>query len=71
MAAQWQFLRQLLKMRQHAANKLSVLRSRAGEMSFYTDKIWDLPEFIPGIIIQVHDWDLTVTMTDGEKTVFW
>ncbi|RGP63929.1 hypothetical protein FSPOR_8256 [Fusarium sporotrichioides] len=71
MAAHWQFLRQLLEMRQHAADKLSVLRSRAGEMSFCSDKIWDLPEFIPGIIIQGHDWHLIVTTADGERTIFW
>ncbi|KAM0231491.1 hypothetical protein ACHAP5_011049 [Fusarium lateritium] len=71
MAAQWQFLRQLLEIRQHATDNLSVLRSRAGEMSFCTDKNWDLPEFIPGIIIQGHDWHLIITTADGEKTIFW
>jgi hypothetical protein len=71
MAAHWQFLRQLLEIRQHAAEKLSVLRSSAGEMSFCSDKIWDLPEFIPGIIIQGHNWYLIITTAEGEKTEFW
>ncbi|CAF3466943.1 unnamed protein product [Fusarium graminearum] len=71
MSAHWQFLRQLLEMRQDASTKLSVLRSRAGEMSFCSDKIWDLPEFIPGIIIQGHDWHLVITTAEGEKTMFW
>ncbi|KAJ4136560.1 hypothetical protein NW768_004177 [Fusarium equiseti] len=71
MASHWQFLRKLLEKRQCAAERLSTMRSRAGEMSFCSDKIWDLPEFIPGIIIQGHDWYLIITTEEGEKTVFW
>ncbi|RGP71216.1 hypothetical protein FLONG3_7166 [Fusarium longipes] len=71
MAAHWQFLRRLIDMRQHAADKLSVLRSSAGEMSFCSDKTWGLPEFLPGIIIQGHIWYLILTTAEEEKTVFW
>ena len=71
MASHWQFLRKLLEKRQCAAERLSTMRSRAGDMSFCSDKIWDLPEFIPGIIIQGHDWYLIVTTAEGEKTIFW
>ncbi|KAL6410162.1 hypothetical protein AUP68_06574 [Ilyonectria robusta] len=30
-----------------------------------------LPEFLPGIIIQGHQWDLVITTLDGAKTKFW
>ncbi|KPM42275.1 hypothetical protein AK830_g4267 [Neonectria ditissima] len=30
-----------------------------------------LPEFIPGIIVQGHDWHLVITTTDGQQTQLW
>ncbi|EXK24197.1 hypothetical protein FOMG_19062 [Fusarium oxysporum f. sp. melonis 26406] len=60
MAAHWQFLRKLLSLRQ-----------RAQELTTTNEKRWNLPDFIPGIIIQGHDWHLIITTPEGEKTVFW
>lgn len=60
MAAHWQFLRQLVSLRQ-----------RAQELTTANEKVWNLPDFIPGIIIQGHDWHLIITTPEGEKTVFW
>ncbi|KAI1022145.1 hypothetical protein LB504_007505 [Fusarium proliferatum] len=60
MAAHWQFLRQLVSLRQ-----------RAQELTTANQKTWNLPDFIPGIIIQGHDWHLIITTPEGEKTVFW
>lgn len=30
-----------------------------------------LPEFLPGIIIQGHQWDLIITTFEGRRTTFW
>jgi hypothetical protein len=60
MAAHWQFLRKSLSLRQ-----------RAHEFTITNEKIWILPEFIPGIIVQGHDWYLIIPTPEGEKTVFW
>ncbi|KAG5802933.1 hypothetical protein H9Q74_011247 [Fusarium xylarioides] len=60
MAAHWQFLRQLLSLRQ-----------RSQEPTTTNEKTWNLPDFIPGIIIQGHHWHLIITTPEGEKTVFW
>ncbi|KAH7019758.1 hypothetical protein EDB80DRAFT_870376 [Ilyonectria destructans] len=32
---------------------------------------YPLPDFIPGIIVQGHDWDLVITTTDGQQTQLW
>ncbi|KAH7173106.1 hypothetical protein DER46DRAFT_214570 [Fusarium sp. MPI-SDFR-AT-0072] len=71
MAAHWQFLRKLLELRQRAANELSLMKQEAGDLTPNSDKPWQLPEFIPGIIIQGHDWHLIITTPEGEKTIFW
>jgi hypothetical protein len=31
----------------------------------------ELPEFLPGIIIQGHDWNLVITTQEKEKTILW
>ncbi|KAF4451321.1 hypothetical protein F53441_5743 [Fusarium austroafricanum] len=66
MAAHWQFLRKLLELRQRAKEKLSE-----EETGINPDETWQLPEFVPGIIIQGHDWHLIITTPEGEKTIFW
>ncbi|KAH6960056.1 hypothetical protein BKA56DRAFT_680310 [Ilyonectria sp. MPI-CAGE-AT-0026] len=32
---------------------------------------YPLPDFIPGIIVQGHDWHLVITTTDGQQTQLW
>ncbi|KAF4451960.1 hypothetical protein F53441_5136 [Fusarium austroafricanum] len=73
MAAHWQFLRKLLDLRQRAANEPSSMKQAEGvnAPSSEADKVWQLPKFLPGIIIQGHDWHLIITTPEGEKTTFW
>ncbi|KAF4985465.1 hypothetical protein FDECE_16542 [Fusarium decemcellulare] len=68
MAAHWQFLRKLLQLRSLAAERVSSLGQVA---ETHSPEIWELPEFIPGIIIQGHDWHLVITTPEGERTIFW
>ncbi|EXK77452.1 hypothetical protein FOQG_17839 [Fusarium oxysporum f. sp. raphani 54005] len=73
MAAHWQFLRKLLGLRQRAANELSSMKQAEGVIApnSEADKVWQLPKFMPCIIIQGHDWHLIITTPEGEKTTFW
>ncbi|KAJ9412721.1 hypothetical protein QL093DRAFT_2595301 [Fusarium oxysporum] len=73
MAAHWQFLRKLLDLRQRAANESSSMKQAEGVIApnSEADKVWQLPKFMPGIIIQGHDWHLIITTPEGEKTIFW
>ncbi|KAK7425030.1 hypothetical protein QQZ08_008306 [Neonectria magnoliae] len=71
MAAHWQFLRKLLELRQRATNKLSSMKQAGGDLTHNPEKAWQLQEFMPGIIIQGHDWHLIITTPEGEKTIFW
>jgi hypothetical protein len=68
MAAHWQFLRKVLQLHRLAAGAVSSLEQTAGFNSYETRK---LPDFLPGIIIQGHDWYLIITTSEGEKTIFW
>ncbi|RKL10794.1 hypothetical protein BFJ70_g16457 [Fusarium oxysporum] len=73
MAAHWQSLRKLLDLRQRAANESSSMKQAEGVIApnSEADKVWQLPKFMPGIIIQGHDWYLIITTPEGEKTIFW
>lgn len=77
-AAHWEFLHQLSKMRQNAEARLSTLRQEEGNTDNPSqhalsspDQVKPLPEYLPGIIIQGHDWHLVITTREGDKTVFW
>ena len=77
-AAHWEFLGRLWRMRQEAADELSTLQGRtpdnateAGRTELSDEQILQLPEYLPGIIIQGHDWHLVITTRHGEKTNFW
>ncbi|GKU11752.1 unnamed protein product, partial [Fusarium langsethiae] len=61
MAAHWQFLRKVLQLHRLAAGAVSSLEQTAGFNSYETRK---LPEFLPGIIIQGHDWYLIITTSE-------
>jgi hypothetical protein len=73
MAAHWQFLRKLLDLSQRAANESSSMKQAEGVITpnSEADKVRQLPKFMPGIIIQGHDWHLIITTPEGEKTTFW
>ncbi|KAJ4248099.1 hypothetical protein NW762_012869 [Fusarium torreyae] len=78
MAAHWEFLRHLLELRQRAANQVSIMDQHARvdvpadlEPSLNNDQTWQLPAFLPGIIIQGHDWHLVLTTCEGGKMNFW
>jgi hypothetical protein len=71
MAAHWQFLRNLIKLRQRAAKELSSIRQAEGDLTSNPEKTWQLPDFMPGIIVQGDDWHLIITTPEGEKTIFW
>jgi hypothetical protein len=72
-AAHWQFLRQLLSLRQRAQKVITPndrdTHGTTNEKA--TGKIWSLPKFIPGIVVQGHDWHLIITTSGGGKTVSW
>ncbi|KND86218.1 hypothetical protein TOPH_09160 [Tolypocladium ophioglossoides CBS 100239] len=60
--AHWAFLRHLVEKRSaqvKAADCAVDARS------------YGLPIFIPGIIIQGHDWHLIITTLEGQQTLFW
>ncbi|EMT73499.1 hypothetical protein NOF04DRAFT_20549 [Fusarium oxysporum II5] len=71
MAAHWQFLRKLLELRRLAAEAVSSLKQTTEGVTLDPEEKCKLPEFLPGIIIQGHDWHLVITTPDGEKTLFW
>lgn len=60
---------------QHSAQSLSLREKQPGTSPLEAvDKSrspFRLPEFLPGIIIQGHQWDLVITTLDGTKTKFW
>ncbi|KAF5689153.1 hypothetical protein FDENT_4517 [Fusarium denticulatum] len=68
MAAHWQFLRKILQLHRLAADAVSSLEQST---EFNSHESRRLPEFLPGIIIQGHDWYLIITTSEGEKTIFW
>jgi hypothetical protein len=72
-AAHWQFLRQLLSLRQRAQKVITPNDRDTHETinEKATGKIWSLPKFIPGIVVQGHDWHLIITTPGGGKTVSW
>ncbi|TQV93256.1 hypothetical protein V2A60_010312 [Cordyceps javanica] len=80
-AAHWAFLDLLLRMRQEAAEELSTREgpnpdnaTEAGRMECpdtSSAQSSQLPEYLPGIIIQGHDWHLVITTRRGDKTIFW
>ncbi len=80
-AAHWEFLGLLLRMRREAADELSTLQGRIPddtteasrtELPNVSDaQTLQLPEYLPGIIIQGHDWHLVITTRHGDKTIFW
>ncbi|RYC78182.1 hypothetical protein BFJ63_vAg18944 [Fusarium oxysporum f. sp. narcissi] len=41
------------------------------ELSSAKDNVFNLPSFLPGIIIQGHSWYLVVTTMGGQRTNFW
>ncbi|KAH7009956.1 hypothetical protein EDB80DRAFT_838956, partial [Ilyonectria destructans] len=62
--AHWSFLRYL------AERPIAEAQAEA-EGGEKTDGSIKLPPFIPGIIIQGHDWHLNFTTSEGEQTLFW
>ncbi|KAF5006942.1 hypothetical protein FDECE_6700 [Fusarium decemcellulare] len=81
-AAHWEFLRKLLELRQRASSQLPIMEQQVSsdlaqaESSSERGRIANdqpglLPEYLPGIIIQGHDWHLVITTREGEKTIFW
>jgi hypothetical protein len=71
MAAHWQFLRKLLGLRRLAAKQATSMKNATESLTLDPEEVWKLPEFLPGIIIQGHDWHLIITTPDGEKIAFW
>ncbi|EMT69252.1 hypothetical protein FOC4_g10000069 [Fusarium odoratissimum] len=71
MAAHWQFLRKLLGLRRLAAKQVTSMKNATESLTLDPEEVWKLPEFLPGIIIQGHDWHLIITTPDGEKIAFW
>ena len=70
--AHWTFLRRLaggLLARQPDAAQV-IQQGETGQQGVAVGAV-ELPAFIPGIIIQGHDWHLTLTTIDAKQTVFW
>jgi len=80
-AAHWEFLGLLLRMRREAADELSTLQDQPPDDTTEAGRTeppdisgaqsLQLPEYLPGIIIQGHDWHLVITTRHGDKTIFW
>ncbi|KAM3517309.1 hypothetical protein NHJ13051_009101 [Beauveria bassiana] len=80
-AAHWEFLGRLLRMRREAAEELSTRRGRTPDnateggrtelLDVSSARTLQLPDYLPGIIIQGHDWHLVITTRHGDKTIFW
>jgi hypothetical protein len=66
-AARWNFLRHLLSLVQQP----NQVETGVGHDSTSQADSLQLPEFLPGIIIQGHDWHLVITSAEGKKTVLW
>lgn len=65
-AAQWIVLEATMA----AAQELN-LANRAAQAGEVEEASYDLPEFLPGIIIQGHDWFLVITTREDTQTVLW
>ncbi|KAJ3455925.1 hypothetical protein MRS44_017407 [Fusarium solani] len=75
-AAHWQFLRKFLELRQRASDELSrigqqTIGAAAADPEPSPIAGYELPDFLPDIIIQRHDWHLVITTGEGDKTIFW
>ncbi|RMJ10060.1 hypothetical protein CDV36_010315 [Fusarium kuroshium] len=75
-AAHWQFLRKLLELRQRVSEEISRIGQQAiGAAATDPEPTpvvgYKLPDFLPGIIIQGHDWHLVITTREGDKIIFW
>ncbi|KAK7424513.1 hypothetical protein QQX98_000478 [Neonectria punicea] len=66
-AAHWNFLRHLLGL---AQQRMSITTGSRHDSISETDNL-QLPSFLPGIIIQGHDWHLVITSPEGKKTILW
>ncbi|OAA41833.1 hypothetical protein ISF_09761 [Cordyceps fumosorosea ARSEF 2679] len=62
--AHWEFLRRLAEL--HA----KVTGNKAGT-PVTTGTAGKIPEFLPGIIAQGHNWSLVITTMEGDRTVLW
>ncbi|EWY80976.1 hypothetical protein FOYG_15268 [Fusarium oxysporum NRRL 32931] len=63
-AAHWGFLKRLVRLRERVDIKWP-------NYTWIDDSKYDLPEFLPGIIIYKHNWFLGVSKPDGENTRFY
>lgn len=75
-AAHWEFLDRLLRIKHQGSHRQPVEDAsavpRTLEQGVDTEgPTMQLPVYLPGIIIQGHDWHLVVTTREGEKTIFW
>ncbi|OAA36805.1 hypothetical protein ISF_09938 [Cordyceps fumosorosea ARSEF 2679] len=63
--ARWAFLRRLAELRSGPPDQAGGADVNIGRQDV------KLPEFLPGIIVQGHDWYLVMTTMEGGKTVLW
>ncbi|KPM45272.1 hypothetical protein AK830_g1304 [Neonectria ditissima] len=66
-AAHWNFLRHLLGLTQQ---RIRLATEPPQDPATRIDDL-QLPDFLPGIIIQGHDWHLVITSPEGKKTILW
>jgi hypothetical protein len=64
-SAHWSFLRDLVAMQGHGTG------TGTGTGTDADNDVDALPGFIPGLIIQGHDWHLVASTHDGDQTVLW
>ncbi|KAM3519013.1 hypothetical protein NHJ13051_007803 [Beauveria bassiana] len=69
--ARWSFLRRLIELKLLSATTTDQDVDKATASRDNEAVQAQLPEFLPGIIVQGHDWLLVVTTMEGEKTVLW
>ncbi|EXK76784.1 hypothetical protein FOQG_18478 [Fusarium oxysporum f. sp. raphani 54005] len=65
-AARWAFLRHLVET--YKAQKARIRDQNPCPMPMDITK---LPDFLPGIIIQGHDWNLVITTQQAGRTMLW
>lgn len=73
-AARWAFLRHLLGTYTTQAAQTQAVTEHQDQLNNTPAPqahLSGLPEFLPGIIIQGHDWNLVITTQEGERTILW
>ncbi|KAH6973872.1 hypothetical protein BKA56DRAFT_108283 [Ilyonectria sp. MPI-CAGE-AT-0026] len=70
-SARWAFLRYLFDKYEDQVAQDEAAQGHQGYTPAPPPSLSRLPEFLPGIIVQGHDWNLVITTQQGERTILW